>query len=357
MGRGNIELTEVTLRRGDGWALKPLSVKFPLGSFNVLLGRTHAGKTSLLRLLAGLERLSSGSFVIAGTDVSGFAVAKRDVAMVYQEFINYPSLTVYGNIASPLEVKGLPRKHIREKVYMLAELLKLSPLLKRKPRELSGGQQQRVSIARALAKEAQLLCLDEPLVNLDYKLREELREELKTILTAQGATVFYATTDPLDPLFFADYVAVMKDGHLLEYGKAHEVYENPQLLASIQLYDDPPVNLFKGVVKDNVLTTELAVRVRVKKLPAGDYVLAVRPQALKIEKAGAKQALPFTVTLSEVRGSQTFIHLTHKNGLNWVVLVDGVHLVPLGSELGVRFAWDAVYCFTAAGQRMRRFLT
>src|SRR6185436_6373661 len=167
----------------------------PRGSFNVLLGRTRAGKTSLLRLLAGLDRPTAGAIRSDGADVTHVDVRRRNVAMVYQQFVNYPSLTVYENIASPLRLReGLGRDAIDRRVRETAAALRLDDLLNRLPGELSGGQQQRTAMARALAKDADLLLLDEPLANLDYKLREELRVEIRRLFRGRDAVVVYATT-------------------------------------------------------------------------------------------------------------------------------------------------------------------
>ncbi len=180
--------------------LKDVSLAFESGSRNVLLGRTLAGKTSLMRIMAGIDRPTRGKVLIDDRDVTGVSVRKRSVAMVYQQFINYPSLTVYKNIASPLKVSGVPKAEIDRRVRETAEMLHLEDLLDRLPAELSGGPQQRIALARALVTEAQLLLLDEPLVNLDYKLREELRIELQEIFKQREAIVVYSTTEPTEAL-------------------------------------------------------------------------------------------------------------------------------------------------------------
>ncbi|MGB8332864.1 MAG: ABC transporter ATP-binding protein, partial [Desulfobacterales bacterium] len=161
--------------------LKDIDLELAPGSRNVILGRTLAGKTSLLRIMAGLDRPTRGRVLVNGQDVTGTSVRKRNVAMVYQQFINYPSLNVYKNIASPLKLAGMDKNEIDRRVHDTAAMLRIEHLLDRLPAELSGGQQQRIAIARSLVKNADLLLLDEPLVNLDYKLREELREELQDI--------------------------------------------------------------------------------------------------------------------------------------------------------------------------------
>src|SRR3954462_6185194 len=196
----SVMLERVT-RTVDGIpTIRDVSLTLERGTLSVLLGPTLSGKTSIMRLLAGLDRPTSGRVLVDGKDVTGFDVRQRSVAMVYQQFINYPSLSVYENIASPLRVQGKPRAEIEHRVAEAVRLLRLEPYLKRTPLQLSGGQQQRTAIARALVKGAGLVLLDEPLANLDYKLREELRTELPRIFEASGAIFVYATTEPSEAL-------------------------------------------------------------------------------------------------------------------------------------------------------------
>ncbi|MEX2409166.1 MAG: ABC transporter ATP-binding protein, partial [Rhodovibrionaceae bacterium] len=171
-------LKDVAKRVGAATHIHPTSLELDAEGFNVLLGTTLAGKTTLMQLMAGLEKPTSGEVWFDGRNVTGVSVRKRNVSMVHQQFINYPNLSVYENIASPLRVARFSREEIDRRVQRLAEMLKLGPMLKRRPHELSGGQQQRTALARALAKDADLVLLDEPLANLDFKLREELRDEL-----------------------------------------------------------------------------------------------------------------------------------------------------------------------------------
>ena len=173
-----LELKKIQLRVGADTHIYETDLTLEEGRFNILLGTTLAGKTSLMRLMAGLEKPTAGQVYFNGKDVTGVPVQKRSVAFVYQQFINYPNFSVYDNIASPLRVQGKSRTEIEAAVMPVADMLKLTPMLKRQPAELSGGQQQRTALARALVKRAELVLLDEPLANLDYKLREELREEL-----------------------------------------------------------------------------------------------------------------------------------------------------------------------------------
>ena len=204
----SVTLEHVT-RTVDGMAtIRDVSLTLERGTLSVLLGPTLSGKTSIMRLLAGLDKPSTGRVLVDGKDVTGADVRQRSVAMVYQQFINYPSLTVYENIASPLRVQGKPRAEIERRVQEAASLLRLEPYLQRTPLQLSGGQQQRTAIARALVKGADLVLLDEPLANLDYKLREELRTELPRIFEASGAIFVYATTEPSEALLLGGRYAV-----------------------------------------------------------------------------------------------------------------------------------------------------
>src|SRR3954451_17147160 len=239
----SVTLEHVT-RTVDGMAaIRDVSLTLDRGTLSVLLGPTLSGKTSVMRLLAGLDKPSTGRVLVDGKDVTGVDVRKGSVAMVYQQFINYPSLTVYENIASPLRVQGKPRAEIERRVRDAARLLKLEPYLDRTPLQLSGGQQQRTAIARALVKGADLVLLDEPLANLDYKLREELRTELPRIFEASGAIFVYATTEPSEALLLGGDTLCMWEGRVLQAGDTPNVYRRPQTLRVAQVFSDPPINI------------------------------------------------------------------------------------------------------------------
>src|ERR1700687_5107851 len=213
-----VTLENVT-RAVDGIpAIRDVSLTLERGTLSVLLGPTLSGKTSIMRLLAGLDRPTTGRVLVDGKDVTGVDVRQRSVAMVYQQFTNYPSLSVYENIASPLRVQGKPRAEIEIRVQEAATLLRLAPYLHRMPLPLSGGQQQRTAIARALVKGADLVLLDEPLANLDYKRREELRTELPRISEPSGAIFVYATTEPSEALLLGGRTICMWEGQVLQAG-------------------------------------------------------------------------------------------------------------------------------------------
>ncbi len=236
-----LELRNIAKMVGGDYHIYPTNLTLKRGTLNVLLGPTLSGKTSLMRLMAGLDKPTEGSLVFDGTDVTGKRVQDRSVAMVYQQFINYPSLSVYENIASPMRIAKKDSATIDREVRKAADLLKLTPYLERTPLNLSGGQQQRTALARAIVKNASLVLLDEPLANLDYKLREELREELPKIFASSGAIFVYATTEPSEALLLGGNTATMNQGQITQYGPTIDMYRNPVDLVSARTFADPPL--------------------------------------------------------------------------------------------------------------------
>ncbi|HEY7765598.1 MAG TPA: ABC transporter ATP-binding protein, partial [Aestuariivirgaceae bacterium] len=237
-----LELQNVTKRVGAESYVYDTSLVLEEGTFNILLGSTLAGKTTLMQLMAGIQAPTSGKILFNGNDVTGVPVQKRNVSMVYQQFINYPNFTVYENIASPLRVAGQPKESIDRQVRSAAELLRLTPMLERRPTELSGGQQQRTAIARAIVKDSDLILLDEPLANLDYKLREEMRDELPRLFMDRKRIVVYATTEPGEALLFGGYTATLHEGRVVQFGPTSTIYRYPADLKSAQVFSDPPLN-------------------------------------------------------------------------------------------------------------------
>jgi glycerol transport system ATP-binding protein len=318
------------------------------GAVTVLLGATQAGKTTLMRIMAGLDRPSTGQVRVDGQDVTGLPVRERNVAMVYQQFINYPSLTVADNIASPLKLRR--ESNIAARVSELAAKLHIEPFLKRLPAELSGGQQQRVALARALAKNAPLMLLDEPLVNLDYKLREELRDELSQLFASGQSTVVYATTEPTEALLLGGYTAVLDGGELLQYGPTAEVFRRPTSLRVARAFSDPPMNLVKAIVQPGGMLLQGGVALAIT-LPATTDValtLGVRAGALRVHQRNGDVALPGTVELAEIAGSDTFVHVHTAIG-ELVAQLTGVHVFTLGAPITLYLDPTRAYVFDAPG--------
>lgn len=318
------------------------------GAVTVLLGATQAGKTSLMRIMAGLDKPSTGTVKVDGRDVTGMPVRERNVAMVYQQFINYPSLRVGDNIASPLKLRG--EKNVASRVRDLAARLHIDAFLERYPAELSGGQQQRVALARALAKQAPLMLLDEPLVNLDYKLREELRDELGQLFAAGDATVVYATTEPAEALLLGGYTAVMDAGELLQYGPTAEVFHAPRSLRVARAFSDPPMNLIPAE------TASIGVRLQAGPdlsipLPAAAskaLTIGVRASVLRVRAREGDASLPGKVELAEISGSDTFVHASTAVG-SVVAQLTGVHYFELGAPVTLYLNPEQVHVFDAAG--------
>jgi glycerol transport system ATP-binding protein len=265
------------------------------GTMNVLLGATSSGKTSLMRLMAGLDVPNSGKIFWNGKDVTGMRVQDRRVAMVYQQFINYPSMTVYDNIASPMRLMGKTAAEIETAVKRTADLMKLGPFLKRKPLELSGGQQQRCALARALVKDAGLVLLDEPLANLDYKLREELRAEIPKIFEEAGSIFVYATTEPEEALLLGGNTATLWQGRVTQFGSTPDVYRRPVDATTARVFSDPPMNFLKLMKSGNLMRfgndQTIDANSKWANLPDGPYQAGFRPNHLELSRhvAGAVQ--------------------------------------------------------------------
>ncbi len=323
------------------------------GAVTVLLGATQAGKTSLMRIMAGLDVPSEGRVRVDGVDVVGQPVRERNVAMVYQQFINYPSLKVRDNIASPLKLRG--EKNMDQRVTELARKLHIEMFLDRYPAELSGGQQQRVALARALAKAAPLMLLDEPLVNLDYKLREELRDELGALFAAGDSTVIYATTEPGEALLLGGYTAVLDAGELLQYGPTAEVFHRPQSLRVARAFSDPPMNLAAGRIVPGGVSLNAGPLLAMD-LPASgaeaNVTAGLRASALHLENRPGDVALDGHVELAEISGSDTFVHVATAVG-EVVAQLTGVHYFELGAALTLYLNAAQVYVFDAAGALLR----
>lgn len=337
---------------GVRW-LDDVSIELAPGSLNVLLGPTLAGKTSLLRMMAGLDRPGAGTILAHDQDVTGVPLQRRSVAMVYQQFINYPSFTVYDNIASPLRRQGLRRAEVDAKVREAAAMLHIDGLLDRLPAALSGGQQQRCAIARALVKDAELLLLDEPLVNLDYKLREELRAELQALFTRREAIVVYATTEPAEALVMGGEVLVMSEGRVLQHGPTLEVYHRPASAEVAASFSDPPMNMIGGRVEGGEAVLGAGVRIplstHMAELRPGAYRFGVRAHHLAMRRAGpADVAIPGEVELAEISGSETFVHV-HHNEVSWVVQQEGVHTYRLGEAVRLHVDPASLYVFAEDG--------
>ncbi len=359
----SLVLDRIGLVHGDRTLIADASLDLQPGTMNVLLGPTLSGKTTLMRLMAGLDRPTSGRLIEGGRDVTGVPVRGRSVAMVYQQFVNYPTLSVYENIASPLRVQGIPKAEIEARVTRAARLLRLEPMLKRSPAQLSGGQQQRTALARALVKQARLVLLDEPLANLDYKLREELREELPRLFAETGAILVYATTEPTEALLLRGRTATLREGRITQVGPTAAVYRDPDGIDAARVFSDPPLNELGLAVSGGAASLADGRRLPAGGLPLGlpdgACTLGFRSDAVSVGAAGdggprdGRIGFPGTVAVTEISGSESFVHVDADGGLGtWVCLVEGVHGYEPGDRVEARLDLARAFAFGPGGARI-----
>ncbi len=316
--------------------IKPTSLTLKTGHFNVLLGQTGSGKTSLIKLMAGLDPIASGQILFDGEDVTKLSTQKRNISLVHQFFVNYPHMTVFDNIASPLRVAGMATSEIEGRVQEAADILQLGPMLKRRPQELSGGQQQRCALARAIAKDSRAVFLDEPLANLDYKLREELREQLPELFAGRGAVVVYATSEPEEALLLGGETALMDDGIVTQFGKTADIYRKPATLTAARVFSDPPINAARVTKAGAEARLQTGVSWMMQgaaaDLPDGDYMVAIRPHhVLPNRHADTDVALNGIVQVTELSGSESSAHF-QMGDVGWVSLAPGVHPYEVGED-------------------------
>jgi glycerol transport system ATP-binding protein len=349
-----IELRSVTRTVGAETHIHPTDLTLAAGGFNVLLGATGAGKTTLMKIMAGLDRPTTGRIYMDGRDITDVSPQKRGVSFVHQFFINYPTMTVWENIASPLRVTGVPRPEIERRVAAAAELLRLGPYLKRRPAELSGGQQQRTAIARAIVKDVRLVLLDEPLANLDYKLREELRDQLPGLFAGRGATVVYATSEPSEALLLGGHTAAMQEGRVTQFGPTAEVYRSPADAVSAAVFSDPPINLAEVVKMGDRIRLAGAgdwpAAGAAAALPDGDYLFGLRPHFV-LPEGGSGVAICGTVAVTELSGSDSTAHFAFGPHV-WVSQAAGVHPYQVGESHTFRADVAMGFYFDTAGRRV-----
>jgi len=332
----SLELIDVSKRVGAEQHIYPTTMTLEPGRLNILLGTTLSGKTTLMQMMAGLDKLTTGSLRFNGADVTKVPVQKRNVSMVYQQFINYPNFSVYDNIASPLRVAKVNETDIKKRVHEMADLMKLSAMLDRRPSELSGGQQQRTAMARALVKEADLVLLDEPLANLDFKLREELRDELPRLFADRDCVVVYATTEPVEALLFGGYTATLHEGCVTQFGPTGDVYRMPKDLISAEVFSEPPMNAAQVQKKGGDIHlpdgTSFALKGAYQTLADGTYTIGIRPHHVTPTEQGDQPVkVEGPVVVTELSGSESVVHFRVAND-TWVSQSHGIHPFEVGTN-------------------------
>ena len=329
-----VSLKNVSKSFGKTQAVVDVDLTVPDGAFVVLLGPTGAGKTTTLRLIAGLEKPDSGDILIGGESVKGLTPAQRDVAMVFQQYSLYPHLSVRDNLAFPLRspILKTPEDEIARKVQEVAEVLHIPHKLDNKATELSGGEMQRVSIGRALVRDPQVYLMDEPLSSLDAKLRADLRVELKRIHAELAATLLYVTHDQIEAMTMASHIGVLDEGRLVQFGSPREIYEDPTTAYVAARLGQPRINLLPIGVLD-------------APAPSGATVMGLRPENIR-----HGQGRDASVTRVEHLGDQTRLHL--KVGSHDVITLTDPHSTLNPGETIQIAAQNPIY-FDADGNRVR----
>ena len=348
----SLMLNHISFKPTEEYHLNDISLRFDSGKMYTILGRTLSGKTTLLKTIAGLQTPDSGSINFEDTDFLSIPVWKRNVAMVYQQFINYPHLNVRDNVAFPLKQRKMDENLIEKEVQEAMEKVGLIGFESRKIQELSGGQQQRVALARSLAKKAKILLLDEPLVNLDYKLREGLREEFKKLFNVSdesNSILIYASTDPLEAMQLNGDIIVIDEGKILQTGSAKEVFENPASAKVAEITNDPAMNLNKGKIENNKLILNNDIQfdlpTNLQSTQPGDYLVGIRATDLHIDDNGFN----FQVDISEISGSETFLHL-HNQDIKCVATIEEVKSYEVDENVKINFDLSKIYLFKESGE-------
>ncbi|MBX5165505.1 MULTISPECIES: ABC transporter ATP-binding protein [unclassified Rhizobium] len=307
-----LEIQTIRKSYGDVETLKGIDISLESGEFLVLLGSSGCGKSTLLNIIAGLAEATSGDVRIGGRSVLGVHPKDRDIAMVFQSYALYPNLTVHRNIGFGLEMRKVPADDRDKAVRDAAKLLQIENLLDRKPSQLSGGQRQRVAIGRALVRKPEVFLFDEPLSNLDAKLRMEMRTEIKRLHQMLKTTVVYVTHDQIEAMTLASRIAVMRDGRIEQLGTPEEIYNHPATLYVATFVGAPPMNLLKATVRDNRLVLSgsdtgllLPARFRDTAGNGRDLVLGIRPEALRTDGPGP--SIEATAEVAELTGPELVV--------------------------------------------------
>jgi len=346
----NLVAEKLSYKPDEQFHLNEVSFNFKKGNIYTILGRTLSGKTTLLKTIAGLLTPDSGGIQFEDKDFLKVPVWERNIAMVYQQFINYPHLNVFENVAFPLKQRKVDDQEINDEVLKSLKSVGLEGYENRKIQELSGGQQQRVSLARSLVKNAKILLLDEPLVNLDYKLREQLREEFKNIFSqglSEESIVIFSTTDPREAMELNGEVIVLDEGKVLQVGPAKDIFENPKTLKVAEISNDPPMNILQANMDSNKIKfegIEVDVPSHLNNVKDKNFNLGIRASNIELSDNGFE----FEVELAEISGSETLLHLKRGNA-KIITSIEEVMNFNINDKVKINFNIDKVYAFNDNG--------
>jgi len=331
-----VKLEDVAKRWNGQLGVEGISLDIPEGSFTALLGPSGCGKSTTLRLLAGLEMPDEGRILIDGNDVTTSAASDRNLSMVFQSYALFPHLSVAENVVFGLKVRRVPKQERQEKQQRALEITGLLGYEDRKPGELSGGQRQRVALARAIVAGQRLCLMDEPLSNLDAKLRNSVRKDIKKLQRDLGITVVYVTHDQTEAMSMADTVVLMEGGHIQQVGAPEDLYNKPNNTFVAEFVGAPPMALITSTALNGF---------------GEGKSIGVRAENIQIVPRGEGR-LSCTVNESEFLGSETLIGLEHADATGLCVLKPGLSLIPEGEEIDITFHDDSLHVFDGAGQRL-----
>ena len=350
----NVELNNITKTFPGVIALDEVSINIKDGEFFVLLGPTGAGKTTTLRVIAGLEKQEDGDLIFDGVVVNDLSPADRDTAFVFQQYSLYPTMTVYENLAFPLRspMRNLNKEEIDKKVGETAEILHISHLIDRKTANLSGGEMQRVSIGRAIVRDPRIYLMDEPLSNLDAKLREALRVELQHLQRTQNSTILFVTHDQIEALTMADRIAVLNKGKIIQVGLPEDIYDRPATTFVAQLVGSPRINLFEAEKEDGTLRikkSELNIPTPQDCEMPAKVLLGIRPEDIDPAPDGQFEG---EVTLKEPLGVETIIYIKSRE-LTITSLISGTTDARIGDNIKFNIIQERLHCFDPDGKRIQ----
>jgi sn-glycerol 3-phosphate transport system ATP-binding protein len=346
-----VQLRDVRKSYGDTEVIHGVDCSITDGEFVVVVGPSGCGKSTLLRMVAGLEEISKGEIAIGDRVVNAVEPKDRDIAMVFQNYALYPHMSVFDNMAYGLKIRGLPRSEIEARVAKAAGILQLKPLLDRKPRQLSGGQRQRVAMGRAIVRDPQVFLFDEPLSNLDAKLRVQMRVEIKRLQQDLGTTSIYVTHDQVEAMTLADRLVVMNSGVAEQVGPPIDVYERPETVFVAGFIGSPAMNFLPATATAEGLSVGGAVFRAAQPIAAGRAVtLGIRPEHLELDAAAP--AVRLEAELVEALGADTIVHGT-LGGAPLLARLPGTHRVAMGDEVPLRCAPEHLHVFDATtGKRL-----
>jgi len=357
-----VMLKNLTKRFGDTIAVNDLSLEVQYREFLVLLGPSGCGKTTTLRCIAGLETPDEGEIYIGDNLVNDLPPKDRNVAMVFQSYALYPHMKVFDNIGFPLKMRKLPKNEIERRVKEVAKLLRISHLLDRKPKQLSGGERQRVALGRAIVRNPSVFLMDEPLSNLDAKLRVYMRAELKRLQKELGVTTVYVTHDQVEAMTMANKIAIMNSGVLQQVGKAYEIYHHPNNLFVAGFIGSPPMNFIECTFKEKdgsyfldagsffLPLSDSISKIVNEKASSSELILGIRPEDIFIEKRGEKGMIKAEVYVTEPMGSEVIVDLKVGDEIIKAKTSPDIK-INLGDEVFVGFNKNKMHIFDKATEK------